>query len=397
MGLRGGEAPEVRPGAHTPRPRGALVWCHVPDPARLPAALRLARDMATEGDQISLLVTCDRPGGATAATERPLPRRLILTEPPPDHAAAVRGFVEHWQPDAFVWLGGALKPRTLATVGKARVPMILADAGDAALRSQGGLWRARLPRATLNLFSNILCIDGGVATRLKRAELSQAEIEVRGLIDEGHTILPCHDGDRVELAAALASRPRWLAVDPERREFAALAAAHRIASHRSHRLILLLAADDTAAAASYFGGAGFATADRAMGQEPSEATEILISDTAELGVFYRMAPVAFLGGTLGAGARRDPFEAASLGSALLHGPKTAPYEAAMGRLDAAGAARAVRSGDELGATLERLLSPDRAAQLAHAAWEVASEGAEAANRLLTLLRAATDRAPLRRG
>ncbi len=397
LGPDSGAAGGIRHGAPPPRPRGALVWCHAADPARLPVLASLARDLAAEGDQITLLATA---GPGEEVPVRPV-RTYLPAAAPADQTTALRAFLSHWQPDAALWLGGALRPRPLAEVARTGVPMILADAGAETLRSHGTFWRARLPRTTLQHFCHILCTDAATTTRLLNADLTGPSVETTGRIDEGHSVLPCPERDRAALAAALASRPCWLAADPETgaaaTDLAALAIAHRIASHRSHRLLMLVAAADPGAIAAHFAAEGFATVNRLTDEEPTEATEVLVGDLADLGLFYRLAPISYLGGSLGPAARRDPFEAAGLGSALLHGPVTAPHAAAVARLDAAGAARAVRNGEDLGATLERLLSPDRAAQLAHAAWDVASEGAAAANRLLTLLRAVTDRATPRSG
>jgi 3-deoxy-D-manno-octulosonic-acid transferase len=87
-----------------------------------------------------------------------------------------------------------------------------------------------------------------------------------------------------------------------------------------------------------------------------------------------------MGGTFseGAGAARSPLEAAALGSAIIHGPRTAPFDAEYARLDDARAARAVLRPTRLGDAVADLMAPDRAAILAHNAWAVTSGGAGAA-------------------
>jgi 3-deoxy-D-manno-octulosonic-acid transferase len=108
--------------------------------------------------------------------------------------------------------------------------------------------------------------------------------------------------------------------------------------------------------------------------------------------------VTYLGGSLsGEGAKRDPMEAAALGSAILHGPRVGAYATAFGRLGAARAARAVATAADLAEALGDLLSPDRAARLAGAAWAVASEGAEVTEQVLDLIRRVTDGPQIRRG
>jgi len=86
----------------------------------------------------------------------------------------------------------------------------------------------------------------------------------------------------------------------------------------------------------------------------------------------------------GAGGR-DPYAPAALGSAVLYGPNVSRYMGAYSRLAAAGAARIVKDAPTLQAAVIRLTAPDRAAQMAHAAWEVISDGAEATDSLLALV------------
>jgi 3-deoxy-D-manno-octulosonic-acid transferase len=83
-------------------------------------------------------------------------------------------------------------------------------------------------------------------------------------------------------------------------------------------------------------------------------------------------------------------EAAALGSAIIHGTRSDPYAQTFSRLAAARATRAVASSSDLADALGDLLSPDRAARLAQAAWAVASDGAEVTDRLLDRIRSVLD-------
>ncbi|OZA11806.1 MAG: hypothetical protein B7Y02_08240 [Rhodobacterales bacterium 17-64-5] len=169
-------------------------------------------------------------------------------------------------------------------------------------------------------------------------------------------------------------------------------AAQRRVQQQSHRLLLLLLPDkaDTAdmLADRLEGEDGWLVARRKRDEEPDAAVEVLIIDNpAEAGLWYRLAPLTYLGGSLaGPGPTRNPMEAAALGSAILHGPKTGGYGTAFGRLGAARATRAVASANDLADGVSDLLAPDRAARLAEAAWRVASDGAEVTERLVEKIR-----------
>src|SRR5690606_37879720 len=65
---------------------------------------------------------------------------------------------------------------------------------------------------------------------------------------------------------------------------------------------------------------GLEVAIRSRGDEVAENTDIYIADTmGELGIFYRVSPIAFIGGSLSAKGGQNPLEAARLGCAVITG------------------------------------------------------------------------------
>jgi 3-deoxy-D-manno-octulosonic-acid transferase len=104
-----------------------------------------------------------------------------------------------------------------------------------------------------------------------------------------------------------------------------------------------------------------------------------------------MAPVSFLGGSLVAGHNCvDPLEAAALGSAILYGPRVGKHLQSYSRLAAAGAARIINDSAALGMAVSRLVAPDQAAIMAHAGWDVISEGAALTDRISDLVQDTLD-------
>ena len=130
---------------------------------------------------------------------------------------------------------------------------------------------------------------------------------------------------------------------------------------------------------------------RSEGDAVEPSTQIYLADTmGEMGLWYRLAPVTFLGGSLVEIGGHNPFEPAALGSAILHGPHVASAAETYARLGEANGALQVTSAAELAHAIVDLLEPQRAAELAHAAWEVTSSGAGATDRALALITQAID-------
>src|SRR5258707_13840018 len=73
---------------------------------------------------------------------------------------------------------------------------------------------------------------------------------------------------------------------------------------------------------------------------PTATTDIYVADTmGELGLFYRLAPIVFMGGSLVEHGGQNPIEAIKLGAAIAHGPHVFNFSDVYDALDAGGGAQ----------------------------------------------------------
>lgn len=374
------------PVARPARPVGRLVWLHAPGPDTLNGMVELARRL-TEDDGVSVLLT--------SPTPPTLPVGVIWQVPPPDTPAQARAFIGHWHPNAALLSEGELRPILLHEALAHNIPLTMLNGRAPWLPRKG--WWPGLMRGILGRFDHILTLDETAARTFRRAGATPGTVEVAGRMEEASAALSCTEAERNALARLMGTRPVWLATDLPEAEEAAVIQAHRAALRLAHRLLLILVPQDQARVAALTERMeteeNWTVARRAAEEDPTSEVEVYIADvTAEYGLWYRLAPVTYLGGSLSAsGCLRDPLEAAALGSAIIHGPRPGPYGGVFGRLGAARGARSVASGGDLAEALSDLLSPDRAARLAQAAWGVASEGVEVTERVLTLTRKMLDK------
>jgi len=389
--LAGRRDPVIRPD-WPDRPRGRLVWLHAPAAEHLGSSLALARRLIDEDGLPVLLTTGAAPEQAHPAPAA-RPAGLLVTMPPADTPAEALAFLEHFRPEVGVFIGGELRPALIHEAQARRLPLLMADARAPHLSPGRGGWYPGLLRSTLPTFRHVIALDQSAAQVFCKAGAVPACVLAAGRMEEDSAALPHVEADRAALALALATRPIWLAVDVPQIEEAAVITAHREALRLSHRLLLILAPQDpsrTAALAARLEAAeGWSVAQRGAHQDPDSETTVYLPDAVpEFGLWYRLAPVTFLGGSLlGKGCSRNPLEPAALGSAIIHGPRVGPHGAVFGRLAEARAARMVASAGDLVQALGDLLSPDRAARQAQAAWGVASEGADVTVQVVGLIRA----------
>ena len=371
---RRSSAATARPGL--PRPHGRLIWAHAVDAARYNALVQLAERLISQIDNIHVLLTTHM--------ELPAPERegkgLIWQPLPEERRGAAEEFIAHWQPDLCLWTGGDLQVQILNCAERAGVPLILIDAEHKLLTRQSWRWFPDISRTTLKKFSKIFTRDEKTASFLKRMDLANTPIEVIGSFLEGAVILPYVETDRDELSILLRGRPVWLAAMVQPNEIDSILAVHRNVCRLSHRALLIIVPDDlthTQTISSTLKQQKWRCAQWSEGQLPEEITQVLLADTrGEMGLWYRVAPITFMGSSLTAGQTgRDPNEPAAHGSAILYGPYVRRYLSSYSRYAEAGAARVIKDERTLAGAIQRLIAPDQAAKMAHAAWDVASQGA----------------------
>ncbi len=161
------------------------------------------------------------------------------------------------------------------------------------------------------------------------------------------------------LRAVIGGRPLWLAASTHAGEEVAVADAHRLLRQGRPDALLILAPRHPARAAEIgrdFGQGGPDTHVAQPGRCRQTAQVYLADTLGEMGLWFDLCPVSFVGGSLVPGiGGHNAYEPALHGSAILHGPHVGNFADLYARLDAAGGAQPVADAASLAAVLERVL------------------------------------------
>lgn len=380
--------------ASLPRPEGRLVWFHAASVGEAASLLELLRRLTQARPELSCLVTTGTVTSAEFISGR-LPERAFHQYVPVDVLPWVERFLEHWRPDAAVFTESELWPALLSSTRARGIPMLLINARISARTFRR--WRplAGTAASLFNDFERILAQDALAAEQLIALGVDPERVTVEGSLKEGSAPLPYDEAERVRITRALAGRPIWLAASTHPGEEEIVLGAHARARRTLPMLALILAPrhpnrGDTLA--EMMRGRGLQVAQRSKGEPIGADNDVYLADTlGEMGLWYRVASVSFVGGSLVDVGGHNPFEPALLGSAILFGPNVRNFADAYRRLVDAGAAVLVRSEIELCEALVATIAPDRAAEMAAAAWAACSEGAEVTDAVLDAIGAILDR------
>jgi 3-deoxy-D-manno-octulosonic-acid transferase len=338
------------------RPAGRLVWVHAASVGETNAILPLLPALRGRDPDLRFLLTTGTVTSAQIARLR-LGEQDIHQFAPLDSAEFVSRFLDHWRPDLAVFTESEIWPNLILESTRRGLPLALVNARMSERSYKR--WR-RFPGVSEPLFSrfSVVLTQNERLARRFRALGARRALAVGNLkIDAPPP--PVDAAKAALLKEALAGRPHLVAASTHDGEDETLAAAHLALSRELSGFCTIVVPrhpERGEKVAALFAQSGLAVARRSQGALPVCDTSVYVADTlGELGTFYAVSGLAFIGGSLVARGGQNPVEAVRHGCAVLSGPHVENFGDAYRALLRHKAVRIVRSGEELaGAALSLL-------------------------------------------
>lgn len=338
-----------------PRPAGRLAWLHGASVGETISLVPIVERLTRRG--FTVLVTS---GTVTSAglLARRLPPGAVHQFVPLDVPRYLRRFLDYWHPDLVLVAESELWPNMIVEVADRGIPLVMVN-GRLSERSFRR-WQ-KLPQTAHALLERFdLCLAQSPADAERIARLGAPRVMSVGNLKFDGPAPPADATTLATLNGLIAGRPVWVAASTHAGEEEQIAAVHRALMQRFPGLLTIVAprhperGEDVCAAAR---AAGLTSAQRSRGLLPDRATDIYVADTiGELGLFYRLAPVVFVGGSLIPHGGQNPIEPAKLATALLHGPHVHNFADVYAAIDRAEGALPVTDARELAYGLAALLA-----------------------------------------
>lgn len=337
-----------------PRPDGPVIWLHAVGLGEVLALRGLIAEMGAQRPDVTFLVTSTARSSAQVMGAN-LPPRTLHQFLPLDAPRYLARFLDHWRPSLSVWAEQELWPGAVVAARARGIPLALINA-RLTEESHAKRFRLRgLYADMLSRFAHISAQDQATADRL--ASLGARGVEFGGSLKPAAPPLGVDTAELERLRACLAGRKVWVAASTHPAdERAALAAAQALPD----RLLVLVPRDIGRAdsIAAELSATGLDHLRRSAGGLPQPQTQVWLADSyGELGLWYRLADAALIGGSFDATNGHNPWEAAALDVAILHGQKVSNFAADYAALAQAQAARQIAPA-ELARALQ---DPDLAA------------------------------------
>ncbi len=352
------------------RPEGRLIWVHGVSVGESVSALPLIRRLLDEGKaaRTSVLVT-----SGTVASARMMQARLPpATEfggalhqfVPLDTPGAVRRFLNHWRPDAGLFVESDLWPNLVLDAAARGVRLALVNARI----SERSAWRWRLAKASsaalLGAFDMVLAQDETFAARFRM--LGARQVQAVGSLKADAPPLPVDEAALAAMTAAIGARPVLLAAQTHPGEDETVLPAHDALRAQFPDLLTVIVPRHVERGADIAMLCGQRpAARRSQAEALTPQTAVYIGDTMnEMGLFYRLAPFCFLGGTLVPVGGHNPLEPAILRCAVLAGPHCESNVRAFDAILSTQGFGRVHNSADIAREAARLIADPQAARLA---------------------------------
>ena len=344
------------------RPFGPLVWIHGASVGEVLAAAALIEKLRALN--IRILLTSGTVTSAAIVAKR-FPADIIHQYVPYDSPRFVARFLDHWRPSLALFIESDLWPNLILAGAARRLPMVLIN---------GRMSHRSFPRWRR--------VAGTISALLGRFEVCLAQSQVdadrftalgsRNVIATGNLKLdvpaPPVDAAKLErLMSVTRGRPIVVAASTHPGEEEILLETHRTLAGFFPSLLSVIVPrhpDRGQAIAHTIAMSGLRVALRSRGELPTAAVDVYVADTmGELGLFYSLAPVVFMGGSLVEHGGQNPVEAVKLGASVVHGPHVFNFTDVYEALDSAGGARRADTQEALVKQMGQLLADPAAREL----------------------------------
>ncbi len=350
--------------ASAPRPDAPLIWLHAASVGEAQSMLILINSLHEADDNYRFLVTTGTKTSATLMANR-LPHRAIHQYYPIDHPAWVTAFLDHWHPDAIIWMESELWPNMLMQIKARGIPAIIANARISDKSFARWQKTKRNAKKLLNVFDLIMTQTDEDSEHFKALGAPENHVLTSGNLKYSAAPLPCDEKELTQLTALLADRPFWVYASTHDGEEEL---ACRLQQHLRKKIPNLLTIivprhperrEQIVKTCKKYDMPHSLRGDKRTPPKPED--QIYIVDTlGEMGLFYELAPIACIGRSFSTdgGGGHNPIEAAQKHCAVLHGPKIQNLQQIFDQMNSAGAAIKLKDEKDFENRLARLLGDE---------------------------------------
>lgn len=369
------------------------IWLHTVSVGESIAAAPLVRQLQKLYPDLPITITCMTPTGSERIRSM-FGDSVQHCYLPYDLPCQARKFLNLLKPRLGVVMETELWPNHIHQCARMGIPVVLANARLSERSARGYAKFPKLTAPMLAQLSGIAVQTPTEAERFLQLGARKEAVQVTGSIK-----FDLHIDSQLFVQAGQfkadwqpQQRPVWIAASTHIGEDEQVLAAHKkLLEQQPDTLLILVPRHPERFAAVYqlCVDSGLQTLRRSANEPVQAQHQVLLGDSmGEMMLYYALADLAFVGGSLVEHGGHNVLEPAALGKPVLSGPHVFNFLDIIGQMREAGALLEVADADSLAAELLRLWSDDTLRSDMQAAGEqVLKANQGALQRLLDMLSA----------
>ena len=308
------------------RPKGRLVWIHAASLGESIAAITLINSIKNSYPDINLLVTTGTLSSAQMINKS-LPAGSLHQFVPIDNFLIVRKFINHWQPDLGIFIESELWP-ALVTESAKKCRLILVNARLS--NKSFGLWQKYQAqfKYIIDNFSKV--ITQSERDYFKYTSLGCSKAVNLGNIKFSNKELPADSDQLQRLQQIFASRKVFVAASTHKEDEEIILPVLSKLKHEKldyYPVIIPRHPARQAEIADYCNKLGLSYCLRSQSLVPDLEKDLYIADSfGELGLFFSLSSVVFVGGSFGQLGGHNLLEPAHFNNAIILGRDMSNYQ-----------------------------------------------------------------------
>lgn len=305
-------------------PTQPVIWCHAVGVGEALALVGFTALLSNQAPNHKILITTSSRNAADVL-ERNIDERAIHQYLPLDVPPYVERFLDHWCPELVVWAERDIWPRLMVETNLRGIPQVIINGrmNDRSLRQK--LRAKRLFKACYERCAFIDVQDQNSAGNFQKIA-SNADVSVSGSMKAYAPPLTDHENARMAWQDALRPSEIWLAASIHKDEFENIIKTQTLLKDKGWKAVFAPRnPSDVEALAAQIRAKGW-TFSLASEGKPGP-TDIVIEDRLGfMGLWYRLANCAFIGGSWDHTGGHNPYEAARLACPFFTGPNVENFK-----------------------------------------------------------------------
>ncbi len=340
------------------RPEGTLIWIHAASVGESLSTLPLIDLLVKHDKKTHVLLTTGTISSANLMKER-LPNRAFHQYAPIDHSKYVRNFFNCWNPDIGIWTESEFWPNLVIEAKNHGVPIGLIN-GRISDKSFRG-WKRLGKMISIIIRKFDFCLGQTKDDTRKLGILGAKNYEYLGNLKFSSPPLPVNKQELLHLSSQIQDRPCWLAASTHKGEEEIVAHVHQKLKANYNSILTVIVprhpdrGDEVFETLRQYNN--FKISRRSQSNSINSDTDIYLADTiGELGLFFSLSKITFMGKSLVPLGGQNPIEPLKLGSAVIHGPHMSNFTEIVKELSKFGCAVQIENSNQLYTGVYELLS-----------------------------------------